>query len=1004
MKKAITMLVGLLFGFLGITSYAGNTEVNVTTPGSLRDLINELPLSRINNLTITGELNGTDISYLVGGAGKMAKVDSLDISQIGLVGDDQPYKTLLVAKSDIGFGTTTETYYLSEADTIISDYSYTGLGGSNVTRQVYCKDLSGAFAENSSFKYVVLPQDFTKMANYMFYKNSSVESVVLPSEACSFGKNVFEEATELKNVNISNSIKEIPERTFRKTAIETLNIPSSVEVIGDRAFEEVPIKSIDLSHVKFIGNYSFYRNQLSGVLDLSSLEQLGSNAFQTSGNTVERLILSDKLNEIPDFAFPGLGINEIDIPYGVVRIGDQAFYSCNNLNSVTIPETVLEINRYSFFNTPWYNNLQGENGIIYAGSIAMSYDDKTKPVGTHFSFRDGTTVIANSDYASFFPTHQSNWKMESVKLPSSLKRIGSYVFSACKDLQSIELPEELAEIGNGVFEGCTSLKNISIPSKIKEIPDDSFRNCESLESVVMSNVESIGESAFCEDTNLFDCELPISLKSIGKWAFWKCKSLTGLTFPENLEKLGEEAFRECDGVEIVTIKSTNLKETENRVFSYYYENNQSIYKVNVAKNVTRIPDYLFDQCEGLTKLIFEDIESSSLKSIGNSCFSSCRNLSVDKFPESLDSIGKSAFLRTKGYIGDLDLKNIFYVGASAFEECEGITSLTITNKEIRLGSSSFSGCDNLKTVKILSETIRCGEEDDSWHYPPFRGNGTHSDIESVEIGASLKEIPDNMFADQYELNEVIFEDRGDDEGANRLRIGKGTFARCGLTEVTLPQGTNHIGEEAFSGNASLVKVVIPNDCDSIDAHAFSECYSLDDIEIGEGLQFVGERAFNGCVYLRTLELPTSCKEIGLNCFYRCDILKELTLLPEVPPVFQGDLGYGFNATIYVPGKSLDSYKDVEVLKGYVILPIPGTEPSDPGDGVDGILNEADDIMISVKDGIVEVSGKGERIPLKIVDVNGVTLIETYQDKITDLSNGTYVLTVGDRRFKFMIRE
>jgi len=1001
--KRFSLTIALISGLFSLFSHAQGSTVNVINPGTLRDLITELPTARINNLTITGSLNGDDISYLVGGTGKMVKVDTLDISQIDLIGNDQPYKNIQVAKSDIGFGTTTEIYYLSETDTIISDYEYTGFGGSIVTRHVYCKDLSGAFAENSSFKHVVLPQNLSRIANYIFFKNTSIESVVLPSNAKEFGNSTFESATSLKYIIIPNGIKDIPTKTFRYTLLKNVSIPPSIETIGDFAFENAPIENIDLSHVRNIGYYAFTGNRFAGTLDLSSLEQMGERAFGTSENSVQSIVLSDKLKEISDSAFSGFAISEISIPNGIISIGNYSFSDCKNLSTVEIPESVIEIYDQSFLNTPWYNNLQGEGGIIYAGAIAMGYDHNTTNPDTHLTFRDGTKIIANSSYGGFFPTYLSDWKLESVTLPSSLLRIGNSVFSSCRDLQSIELPEGLQEIGTGVFAGCTSLKNIVIPNNIKKIPNEAFYGCYNLESVTLPNgVEHIGESAFYGNINLYDCQLPTSLKRIDKWAFSKCKSLGSLTLPDKLEIVGEEAFRECSGLELVTVKSTDLRLTDIRygIFNSYSEKNKSIYKVVISSNVRRLPQSMFLKCEGLTKLEFEDIESSSLKSIGESCFRECRNLAISQFPLSLDSIGSGSFSRTNGYIGDFDLKNIKYVGPSAFAECGGITSLTLSNPEVYLGRASFSGCENLKSVKILSDIIICDSSEGS----PFYGynDGTRSDIESVEIGATLQSLPRDMFINQYSLNTISFENRGDISSANKLAIGEMAFYCCGLNEVILPNGTIKIGKSAFALNSALIKLEIPIGCDSIGEWAFAQCYWLDTIGIGEGVSYIGESAFGGCEHLQSLVIPSTCKEIGNTCFQQCHDLNSLTLLSEVPPTFAGELGYNCWPTIYVPGKSLDLYKSIDHLEGYVILPIPGTEPEDPGDGVDNLSMNNNSITVSVSNGVVKVSGKDANIPVRIIDMNGMPIIETYDNLIDNLSSGVYIVTIEDNTFKVVI--
>jgi len=73
------------------TSFVSET-IDVTTPGSLQDMLLDLP-TRPKELTITGNINATDINYINSGAGKIAGVTILDLSNVKLVASDIPYNT-----------------------------------------------------------------------------------------------------------------------------------------------------------------------------------------------------------------------------------------------------------------------------------------------------------------------------------------------------------------------------------------------------------------------------------------------------------------------------------------------------------------------------------------------------------------------------------------------------------------------------------------------------------------------------------------------------------------------------------------------------------------------------------------------------------------------------------------------------------------------------------------------------------------------------------------------
>lgn len=860
----------------------------------------------------------------------MVSVDTLDISAVTLVGDDTPYKQLLTERSDIGFGTTTEIYYLSENDTVIYDGEATGMGGYVGVHHVFCKDLSGAFAECESFKRIIMPNCLTKIGNFQFFKNSVLESIELPANASSLGTRAFDGTSRLQSLRIPDGIVSIPERSVRCASLNEVYLPASVDTIHAQAFEGSPIETINLDKVRYIGKYSFYQNRFSGILNISSSEYIGSYAFYTNdGNNVENILFSEFIRNIPDHAFSGFGITELDLPANIERIGDYSFGNCNDLISVILPSNLKSIATTSFSNTPWQNNLIGENGVIYAGPIALGYDYKTAPGNDAFSFKEGTTIIADQSGYGFFPTYQSGWQLNSVNLPSSLVRIGDKVFYNCRDLTSISLPDGLQEIGKGSFASCTSLSVINLPSKLQEIPAETFYECENLGDIEFpSSLKKIGERAFSGARKLYFSEFPSSLRVIEGGAFQGCKSLPSITLTENIDSIYGGAFENCDGMEYLLMNSKKLHLSgslfkRDNDFSNKKSYNQSLYQIKVGREVTVLPDVMFMRCTGLEKVEFEDIDSSELKKIGYDCFRECPKLKISELPESLDTIGSGAFFRTMGYSGHLDLKNISYVGDGAFEgeygESTGLTGLTVSAPNVYLGRASFAFNPQLKDISILSETL----ESDGSVYSPFLDASyyyTNAEFDNVEIGSDLNGIPAGFFQN-CQIGNLKFETR--EESGHGLEIGRYAFLTSRIPgPLKLPIGTSALREECFKLN-DFTDISVPGSCKEIGDEVFINNFELTSITLEEGLESMGDYVFTNCSSLKSLTIPSSCGEIGVGIIGGCTSLESVTFLPEIPPLIKvsGDiknLGVRSNPTIYVPFESYYLYLEVPALQGYRI--------------------------------------------------------------------------------------
>lgn len=88
--------------------------------------------------------------------------------------------------------------------------------------------------------------------------------------------------------------------------------------------------------------------------------------------------------------------------------------------------------------------------------------------------------------------------LESVELPSTLKRIYRYAFRDCISLSSIKLPSTVASIDEHVFANCSSLVSLEIPSSVVTIPPYFAMGCASLKIITIGKgVKQIYGGAFC---------------------------------------------------------------------------------------------------------------------------------------------------------------------------------------------------------------------------------------------------------------------------------------------------------------------------------------------------------------------------------------------------------------------------------------------------------------------------------------------------------------------------
>lgn len=140
-------------------------------------------------------------------------------------------------------------------------------------------------------------------------------------------------------------------------------------------------------------------------------------------------------------------LTSIIIPDSVIDIGNFAFSDCNNLTDITIPDSVNTIGSDAFQSTAWYNNQP--DGLIYAGKVLYSYKG-SMPINTTLVVEEGTKSLSPS---AFFGQSRLN----NITIPDSVTSIGQYAFAYCSGLSTITISDKVTNIGSYVFMDCSML-------------------------------------------------------------------------------------------------------------------------------------------------------------------------------------------------------------------------------------------------------------------------------------------------------------------------------------------------------------------------------------------------------------------------------------------------------------------------------------------------------------------------------------------------------------------
>ena len=517
------------------------------------------------------------------------------------------------------------------------------------------------------------------------------------------------------------------------------------------------------------------------------------------------------------------GVYEIVFDAPITTIGAGAFRDCDNLASITIPNSVTTI---------------------------------------------GASAFRDCD------------NLTSITIPNSVTTIGAYAFDGCRSLTSVTIPDSVTSIGDSTFDGCRSLTSINIPNSVTEIGYNAFRNCSSLRSITIPNsVTTIGEGAF------YNCmgELIINSRIIEtdytysdyptEYGWLSGTKFTDLTIGEGIEKIGEQAFRDCSSLTNVTIGNDVTMIGESA-----FAGCNSITSVTIGDSVTELGEYLFSSSSlqefkgkcasedgrcliiegvlnyfapaGLTKYAIPD----SVTKIGKRAFAGCGSITSVTIPDSVTSIGSEAFDRcsslTSVTIGD----SVTTIGSEAFYGCRSLTSVTIPDSVTSIGSYAFYDCSSLTSVTIPDSVTSIGDS---------TFDGCRS-LTSINIPNSVTEIGRRAFGSCYSLTSVTIPD-------SVTSIGSEAFSGCTrLTNITIPNSVTSIGGSAFSsckGELIINSKIVETDYTYLPVWLSEARFTK--IIIGKDIEKIGEQAFRGCSSLTSITIPNSVTSIGDYAFSGC---------------------------------------------------------------------------------------------------------------------------------------
>ena len=644
--------------------------------------------------------------------------------------------------------------------------------------------LSGSWhgeGDSQNIMHVVLPNSVTCISERAFSFTPSLISVNIPKNVTRIGNNTFRYSSLESIIMQSNTPPALDSTAFIDASQPICYIPRG----SSAKYEASAWKNVVSTFVEYDESdlNIFYTSSDNKAITPYQETAFDAPILQNSYTDGQGIItFSRPITQLGFYAFRGRStLTSITIPNTVTYIGYEAFAGCSSLTDITIGESVKTIDSYAFDGcssltnitsnaieppTLEYSAFRNYNATVYLPNSEAFKNyvnhatwsqfnlkcsmDSTKTFSIHVE-QPGTLgyliLEAAEQWSNVFNlTITGTINDEDMKYFSKMKYLHELDLSGtnisnihgCKGLiylNKVILPESVTEIGVNAFDGCVQLSDINL-SNITTIGKSAFCNS-AITSLYLPKATTIGAYAFSSCSKLASINLPVAT-TIEDYTFRGCYSLSYIAFPL-VTTIGEGAFRLYDDG-VYGDMSENMKEID-------------------LSNVTSLGKGAFYGVSTLEKVILSD----ELEVLSERCFYYCEGLKEINIPSALKAIGTEALYRTA--IEDLTLpEGVTTIGSSIFGrnyDSSDLKTLTLPSTLRSIASDAFASCGNLTDVylyRIIPPTTAMGfNEEITLHVPAislldYKLSDTWSHIDNiVPIDGDANPITNLLIDNSYSL-------------------------------------------------------------------------------------------------------------------------------------------------------------------------------------------------------------------------------------------------------------
>ena len=389
---------------------------------------------------------------------------------------------------------------------------------------------------------LVIPNGTSVIQQCAFFYYKNLTSVVISDSVTSIGASAFYGCNNLANVKMGNKITSIGSNAFAGCAFESIELSEGMATISESTFSSCSkLTSVVLpKSLTFVGRSAF-----SACTKINSVFYCGSakdweNVLVDRGFGDNKYFVEAKYYYYSEFkpTESGLFWHYVDgVPTVWPEYTEPTYsaglkYTSNGdgtcavaLGSCTDTQIVIP-------------SVSPSGDIVTTINSGAFYRSNINSV----TIPDSVVYICDSAFADCT-------SLASVKIGNSVTSIGAFAFSNCR-FSYIEIPDSVISIGNAAFEYCYNLKSIVLGNGLTSMGYEMFVYCYNLEYNTYNNCSYLGTSdnpyfALIDSGYESEYVLHRDTKIIADCAF-EDSSIQKITIYDNIAHIGNYAFDECD--------------------------------------------------------------------------------------------------------------------------------------------------------------------------------------------------------------------------------------------------------------------------------------------------------------------------------------------------------------------------------------------------------------------------------------------------------------------------